>query len=168
MLYDLVRQSSGDLVMPAHSRSKYVLLPPAYVAGIHALGRRAPNQRRDGRNKSGHDDVDASFLPGLRGRGGVCGCNACASGDAYPSRVASAYALRARASADGSLATPPRAPAVRDPPPAREGEVRALRRRPFLQRINPLLRLSLAGRALLRVELGDEIVEREIGLAARL
>jgi hypothetical protein len=41
-----------------------------------------------------------------------------------------------------------------------------LQRRP-LQRINPLLRRFLARRALVGVELGDKIVEREISLAAR-
>jgi hypothetical protein len=69
----------------------------------------------DGRNKSGHDDVDASFLPRLRGRVGR-GLRIHRLREQYtrPSGIASAYTLRA--SADGSLAAPPRAPSVRDPP----------------------------------------------------
>jgi hypothetical protein len=68
----------------------------------------------------------------------------------------------------GSEADPTPRPFGRDPPPAGEGEACApLQRRP-LQLINPLLRRRFARRALVGVELADEIVEREIGLAARL
>ena len=130
--------------------------------------RRASNKDVDGRDKSGHDDVDAQFLPRLRGRvgrGPAASRLARAATLALP-RVASAYTLRA--SADSSRATPPRAPTVRDPPPAGEGEARAPLQRRLLQLINPLLRRRFPRRALVGVELGDEIVEADIGLAAGL
>jgi hypothetical protein len=68
----------------------------------------------------------------------------------------------------GSEADPTPRPFGRDPPPAGEGEARAPSHRRPLQLINPLLRRRFARRALVGVELGDKIVEREIGLAAGL
>ena len=76
------------------------LVMPAHVAGIHVfwVGVR-PSKDVDGRNKFGHDNVDAQFLPRLRGRvgRGPAASRLAQVAILAPSRVASAYVLRVSA-----------------------------------------------------------------------
>src|SRR5580693_9213440 len=133
----------------------FASLNPGYDTR-HARARRGyprlldmrPTKDVDGRNKSGHDDVDASFLSRLLGEGQGGGLR-------HQGLRKRRYLLP-----PASLRSRPHPAHLRCATLPLQGRVKRalLRGWPLLQLVNPLLRLSLARRALLRVELGDEIV----------